>query len=526
MKRLFSLFTLCVVLTVLFSCGKEGGSNSASLKIIDSTALSEIPADGGSYTLIVDWTNCKFKVSYSGTNGMISNISPVYAGASSSSGFATITLEIAANSYKTTRSTTIRVQDTASDTYAECEITQAAATGSSSQTTTTTEGTKISVDASTTYQTIDGFGAMNGWGIYDCWDNSTVDKFYKTLGLSIMRILIPHDESQWSTLLSKCKYVYNTYGIKILATPWTMPASWKDPEQTEAYKDNVKSYLKPEYYEEYANYLEKFAAYMSKGGVPLYAISMQNEPDWTASYDGCIWTSTQMYTFLKNYGHIIKSAKLMTGESLNMNQDFYKESLNDATACANIDIVGGHLYGSGLKKFSLAESKGKPIWMTEHLLNESWENNTDHWAETMEFVQEVASCFKLGWNAYIYWWAVRYYGFIGDGTNDTIEGAILPRGYAFGQFSKYIKPGYTRIEATSNNEAIDVTAFSGDGKIVVVLINTGKAGNITVDLGTAASGASATYTSSSANNTYLKVTTNGNEASLNLPASSIITLVL
>jgi len=526
MKRLFSLFTLCVVLTVLFGCKKDSGSGSASLKISGGTALSEIPAEGGPYTITVDWTACKFKASEPESSGWVSNISPVYAGSTSGSGTATITLEIAANPRKVERSTTIRVQDTASATYAECEITQAASTGSSSQTTTTTEGTKISVDASTTYQTIDGFGAMNGWGKFDCWDNSTVDKLYKTLGLSIMRILIPYDESDWSTLLSECKYVYNTYGIKILATPWTMPIEWKDPQQEEALKDNVKSYLKTEYYEDYANYLEKFAAYMSDGGVPLYAISMQNEPDWTADYQGCIWTSTQMYNFLKNYGHLIKSAKLMTGESLNMNQSFYKESLNDATACANIDIVGGHLYGSGLKKFSLAESKGKPIWMTEHLLEDSWKNSTDHWAETMEFAQEVASCFQVGWNAYIYWWAVRYYGFIGDGEQSTTKGAILPRGYAFGQFSKYIKPGYTRIEATSDNEAIDVTAFSGDGKIVVVLINSGNAGSITLDLGTAASGASATYTSSSANNTNLKVTTKGNEASMTIPASSITTLVL
>ena len=49
----------------------------------------------------------------------------------------------------------------------------------------------------------------------------------------------------------------------------------------------------------YATYLNDFANYMSANGAPLYAISVQNEPDISVTYESCDWTADAMKNFLK-----------------------------------------------------------------------------------------------------------------------------------------------------------------------------------------------------------------------------------
>lgn len=44
----------------------------------------------------------------------------------------------------------------------------------------------------------------------------------------------------------------------------------------------------------YARYLNDFALYMASNGAPLYAVSVQNEPDWEPNYESCVWTATEM----------------------------------------------------------------------------------------------------------------------------------------------------------------------------------------------------------------------------------------
>jgi len=511
------LSALCIVASVL-SCTKDDtkGSGSSSKSLSVELSPSSIGAEGGSVTATVSWSHLKWKISESGSS-YASDFSVTYAGSTSTEGKTSVTFSVAANKSQSSRSFTIMVQDTE---------------GSLSKTVTMTqEGVQpkvvaISTDKSVKYQSIDGFGAMNNWGDNSYLSQSECDLLFGDLGLNIMRIRISPTETNWSNVRSACVYPYEKYGIRILASPWTMPSQWKDPQQIEAKKDGVSSYLKEDYYEEYALYLEKFAAYMAEGGAPLYAISMQNEPDWDAEYEGCRWTAEQMCKFLGNYGALVKSALLASGESLNFNQSFYSPTLSDSKASENVDIIAGHLYGSTPKSFSKAG--GKRIWMTEHLLNDSWNNNTSHWDETMDMVEEVSACMKAGWNAYIWWYGRRYYSFIGDGEQGTSTGTILSRGHAFGQFSRYVKEGYGRIKVdVQGDDSIDATAYRGDGKTVIVLINPSSSDidNVSID----ASGyksASATRTSEKENCKKVACSISGGALSISLAGSSITTIVL
>jgi len=293
--------------------------------------------------------------------------------------------------------------------------------------------------------------------------------------------------------------------------------------------------------------------------VPLYAISVQNEPDWPATYEGCLWTGATHRDFLAAHGDKIKTALLVSGESLNTDHSFYKPALEDEAACAALDIIGGHLYGKKPDSFSLAAEKGKRLWMTEHLLNDSWEKGTGtHWDETMDMVIEMNQCLRLGWNAYIWWYGRRYYSLIGDGEQGTTKGRILPRGHAFGQFSRHIHPGYTRVGVdisggttkagspaasgasglasraeTSLAEALEVSAYTGDGHTVLVLINTSSSAidELVADFSSAIgsgslAAATATCTASDMSSESLHLTTTGTTITLSLPARSITTITL
>ena len=113
----------------------------------------------------------------------------------------------------------------------------------------------------------------------------------------------------------------------------------------------------------YVDHLNIFNTLMNTNGVPIYAISVQNEPDiggWTD------WTPAEILTFVKEFGQDIDT-RVLAAESFNFNRSYTDPVLNDSAASTNVDIISGHICGNGLYDYTLARSKGKPVWMTEHL---------------------------------------------------------------------------------------------------------------------------------------------------------------
>jgi len=77
---------------------------------------------------------------------------------------------------------------------------------------------------------------------------------------------------------------------------------------------------------------------------------------------------------------------------------------------------------------------------------------------------------------------VRYYCFIGEGDKGETEGAILKRGYAFSHFAKFVRPGYQRIDVNHAESDLSITAYKGDGKIVLQIINATSSNNLSLKL--------------------------------------------
>jgi glucuronoarabinoxylan endo-1,4-beta-xylanase len=336
----------------------------------------------------------------------------------------------------------------------------------------------LSIDPATTYQTIAGFGGANQmWGTQfpNAGDiKSAFGKDDTDLGLSIFRIRVASNPNEWPLIVSVAQEA-KKYDAKILASPWSPPSALKSNGS------DIGGHLPEANHEAFADHLNNFIAYMASNNITIDAISIQNEPDIQVSYESCDWSASQISNFLKNFGPLIQDAQIAAPESFNFNQAFTNFILNDAEASANLDIVAGHIYGGGLAPFPVAESKGKEIWMTEYLMNLNTGNagapawttysNEAIWDETLQMLNTIHQAMMHNWNAYIWWYLKRYYSFIGDGTNGTLSGEILKRGYAFSHFSKFVRPGYVRIKAEFQQSNVLITAYQGEGKTVVVLLN-------------------------------------------------------
>lgn len=374
------------------------------------------------------------------------------------------------------------------------------------------------VNLGSTKQVIRGFGAASVW--CGALDDAKMNMLFNTMGLSILRVRIAPNEkwssgnySAWADELANAKKA-KARGAIVFATPWTPPVSMKTNNNT------VHGSLKTSSYSAYANYLKTFANYFKNNGAALYAISIQNEPDWDPSYEGCTWTAAQFDSFIKNYGSVVSgAAKVIMPESLNFNQAMSNTTLNDSSAARYVSIIGGHLYGATIKDYPAARSMGKELWMTEHLLNDQ------SFPACLTTAKEIHDCLTTGMmNAYVWWWVVSD----ANGLYNK-SGVVQKRGYVLGQYAKFVRNGYYRVDATSNPSTnVYVTGFKGGGKAVIVAINKGSSTvsqSFKFANGTVAS--VTPYITSGSQNIAAKsgVTVSNGSFAYSLPASSVMTFV-
>jgi glucuronoarabinoxylan endo-1,4-beta-xylanase len=413
---------------------------------------------------------------------------------------------------------------------------------------TTPGAADITVDTGTKYQMIDGFGAATPiWGgANGQWTTAETQTLVGMgpgqLGMSIVRTGVSPVSNEWSYLVNSLKTA-KSYGsnVKILASPWTAPANFKtNNSRTDGGK------LKTDYYDDYANHLNSFVQFMKGKDIEIDVTSVQNEPDWHPNYDSMDWTGQELAKFVKEQGAKVKDTQLMVAESMGFNRSYTDPTLRDAAARANIGYVGGHLYGAesggNLSAYPLAAQYGKNQWMTEWNLHEADGNgsniwgdpsNAAAWNETLDdIMRTVHKSMESNWSAYVWWYGRRFYSFIGDGEAQygTTKGAVLKRGHAFSQFSKYVRPGYQRVRLTKSSKAsgLEVTAYQGDGKITLVILNrsTNAVNNAIVQVPQKVSKAEYYITSQSQGAASGSAAVNGDQVTVSVGARSISTVVL
>lgn len=316
------------------------------------------------------------------------------------------------------------------------------------------------IDLSATQQVIRGFGGATVFqppGLPASLTATELDTLFgngpEQIGFTLLRIRVAPDDAWRAVELAHARGAL-ARGAQVIATPWSPPAAMKTNNSL------VRGSLLPSAYADYANYLNAFATYMADNGAPLYAISVQNEPDIVVDYESCDWTPAQMLAFCRDHARAITATRVIAPESFQFRRAMSDPLLNDVAATEAIDIIGGHLYGAGLAPYPLAAAKGKEVWMTEYL-----DLSTD-WAGALATGRQMHDCLATAnFNAYIWWYARRFYGPLGE------DGVVTKRGWVMAQFSKFVRPGYVRVTATNNPTAgVRVSAYQRE-KLVIVAVN-------------------------------------------------------
>ena len=279
-------------------------------------------------------------------------------------------------------------------------------------------------------------------------------------------------------------------------------------------------------YAAYAQHLNDFVTYMKNNGVNLYAISVQNEPDY--AHEWTWWTPQEILRFMReNAGSI--NARVIAPESFQYLKNISDPILNDQQALRNMDILGAHLYGTQISQFPYPLFKqkggGKELWMTEVYYPNSDNNSADRWPEALGVSEHIHHSMVEGdFQAYVWWYIRRSYGPMKE------NGMISKRGYNMAHFSKFVRPGYVRVDATKSPESnVFVSAYKGNNQVVIVAINKNNAGvnqHFVVQNGSV-SQASRWVTSGSSNlqpGTDLNIS--GNQFWAHLPAQSVTTFVV
>jgi len=334
-----------------------------------------------------------------------------------------------------------------------------------------------------TRQIIRGFGGANALIFRPDMTPAEVQTAFGNgdgqIGMTIMRLSISPDSTQWSANVPSA-LAAQQLGATIIATPWTPPAWMKTNNST------TGGYLIQSDYAAYAAHLKAFADTMAAHGVTVNDISVQNEPDASVGYQSCIWNATEFMNFMRYYAPSV-SVPVFMPESESFRQSFSDSTLNDSLAAAHTAFVGGHLYGvvdnngnvSSAVQYPLALQKGKELWMTEYLIdtpNPPPISSVDTgWAGAMRTAKTINDCMDYNMSAYVWWYIVRYYGPIGDGTYGQQTGSVTKKGYVMSQFARFVRPGFYRVAATTSPVPnVYVTAYKNGANIVIVVLNMGS----------------------------------------------------
>lgn len=379
-------------------------------------------------------------------------------------------------------------------------------------------GADVEINLNVEHQHISGFGGINvpGW-IADLTLDQADTAFGNgpgQIGMSILRLRIPYNSSDFQSEVPTVQRAVS-HGATVFATPWTPPPQMKTNNNI------VAGRLKTDSYGAYADHLLGFRDYMESNSVPIYAISIQNEPDYRVEYESCDWSPQEMISWLVGQASKFGNTKLMAAESYNFNRAATDPILNDPSAEPLFDIVAGHIYGNGLYDYPLARQKGKEIWMTEHYTDS--DNDANLWPNALNVAKEINDCMQANFSAYIWWYIRRFYGPIAE------NGQVSKRGYMMAQYSKYVRPGFIRVDASVGGRPnIHVTAYKDGSKVVVVAVNMGSnSQNLTLHIQNGIVGSFTQITSSGGKNLSEDgtIAVTDHLASISLDGQSISTFI-
>ena len=376
----------------------------------------------------------------------------------------------------------------------------------------------IDVDSATTYQTIDGFGyTLTGGSAYlinqmDAASRSSLlnelfGNAANSIGVSYLRVSIgasdlnnsvfSYDDmpaGQTDISLSNFSLSQDTLdlipvlkqilainpNIKILGSPWSPPVWMKDNGST------IGGSLQTQYYNVYANYFVKYIQQMQLKGIPVNAITVQNEPQNPGNNPSMVMSATQQANFIKNnLGPAFQSAgigtKIIIWDHNCDNPNYPISILNDAAAKAFIDGSAFHLYNGDISALSNVHTAhpDKNLYFTEQ-----WTGaNSSFDGDLKWHVKNVIIGSMRNWSKVALEWNLANdpaYGPHTPGGCTECKGAITINGSSFSKnvgfyivahASKFVPSGSVRISSSLVSNLPNVAFKTPDGKKVLIVVN-------------------------------------------------------
>ncbi|MEO6523116.1 MAG: glycoside hydrolase family 30 protein [Mucilaginibacter sp.] len=281
--------------------------------------------------------------------------------------------------------------------------------------------------------------------------------------------------------------------LTLFASPWSPPAWMKDNNDV-----LHGGKLKKEYDQSWANFYVKFIREYQKQGIPVWGITVQNEPMAKQKWESCMFTAEEERDFVKNFLGPTLHKEGMADKKLivwdhNRDQVYQRAStiLEDKEAAKYVWGVGYHWYetwtGSSMQfdnVRSVHESfPDKNLLFTEGCIEKFDFNRLNDWALGEKYGQSLIHDFNNGTVGWTDWNIlldeqggpnhVGNYCF-SPIVADTRTGKLIYTNiyYYLGHFSKFVRPGDKRIVASSNRDKLLTTAFiNSKGQLAVIVMN-------------------------------------------------------
>lgn len=397
----------------------------------------------------------------------------------------------------------------------------------------------IVVDENSRFQEMDGFGAALTGGSAQLINNMPAaerEKLLKELftlkdngiGISYLRVSIgasdldasvfsyndlPEGETDVDlkhfsldpdrkNLIPVLKFILKLNpGIKIMASPWSAPVWMKNNRKS------VGGSLLPEYYGVYANYLVRYINDMKAEGIPIDAITIQNEPLYGGNNPSMVMQADEQRDFISKYlGPAFKNAGIKTKIVLydhNCDHPEYATSiLADNDAAQYVDGSAFHLYGGEITALTLVHDAypAKNVYFTEQ-----WVGGPSKFGDDMKwYVDHIIIGAPCNWSKNVIEWnlasdpsynphtpggCTQCEGLVTIGDNASVTRNVAY--YTIAHASRFVPMGSVRIASNTLSNLPNVAYKTPDGKIVLIVLNTSKQNQV-FEIGFGAKSAKAT----------------------------------
>ena len=303
---------------------------------------------------------------------------------------------------------------------------------------------------------------------------------------------IDHDRTYKIPLIKKATEAAGG-SLLLYASPWSPPAFMKD-------NNNMLQggKLLPEYRDAWARYYAKFIRAYEAEGMPVWGITVQNEPMAVQRWESCIYTAEEERDFLRDHlGPILEAEGLGDKKIVvwDHNRDLINHRANtifeDPEAAKYAWGIGFHWYetwAGGTPMFSnlgnIKESfPTKNLLFTEGCQEGFRTDRYQYWPHAERYGRSIINDFNNGtvgwtdWNILLDQQGgpnhVGNYCFAPiHGNTETGELIYTPTYYYIGHFSKFIRPGAKRISTASSRSPLLSTSFlNADNSLVSVVMN-------------------------------------------------------